>query len=66
MKCICGYEHKSGVDSAGKWQDNLVGDKPFRQVIGCIFRIKAEDRYDNDRDVNLFSCPKCNTVQVET
>ena len=65
MKCACGYEHKSGVDDRGNWQDNLAGDEPFLRIEGSVFRIKTDERYSEYEDVSLHACPKCGTVRME-
>lgn len=62
MKCVCGYEHKSGMDDRREWQENLVGDEPFVRLQGSIF--ETEDSWDSHR-VHLCFCPKCKTVRTE-
>lgn len=63
MKCVCGYEHESGIDDKGKYQDDLIGDEEFTKITGVVF--KDETDFFNERKVYLFACPKCGTVRME-
>ena len=67
MKCICGYEHESGIDDEGEWQDNLIGDAEFIRIEGTIFRkyVTNGTYLGLYEDVDLFACPKCGTVRME-
>jgi hypothetical protein len=59
MKCICGYEHESGLDESGHWQEKLKGDKHFILV--------NKGYIDEDGDIQqrlLYACPKCYTVKL--
>lgn len=65
MKCVCGYEHEAGLDESGKWNDRLKGDAEFILITGSTFKIWEHDRYMDTREVRLFACPKCFTVQTD-
>lgn len=62
MKCICGYEHESGMDDDGEYQKNLKGDEEFIRIVGSTFKKYLE--FGEYEEVSLFACPKCKTVQM--
>lgn len=62
MKCLCGYEHESGLDDMGNWNDYLKGDEPFTRITGSTFMIPAG--HYSTREVYLFACPKCSNVKM--
>jgi hypothetical protein len=67
MKCLCGYEHKHGINDKGIWQENLIGNEEFIRIEGSILRVKTNNNYYSDHtDVSLFACPKCGTVRMES
>lgn len=65
MKCLCGYEHQDGINDKGDWQKNLIGDTAFIRIDGSILRAKTNSYFSEYKDVSLFACPKCGTVQME-
>jgi hypothetical protein len=58
MKCICGYEHKSGIDENGCWSKHLIGDEEFIDL--CVFAAIVTD----NEPINIAACPKCKTVKI--
>jgi hypothetical protein len=63
MNCVCGYKHQSGMDDNRKYQENLIGDKPFMPISGVI--LEANDNqsfYDDPKRITLYICPKCSSV----
>lgn len=64
MKCLCGYEHKSGFDD-GKWKDNLIGDEEFIRLTPDVFETQTGFYSYDTSKVSLYACPKCNTVRME-
>jgi len=65
MKCICGYEQ------GGKWNaemctyDEINNDgEEFISIDGDFTIVNKSDYYHRTIEVSLFSCPKCNTVQM--
>jgi hypothetical protein len=64
MKCLCGYEHRHGINDNGIWQENLIGDEEFIQIEGSILRVKTNNYYSDHTDISLFACPKCSTVRM--
>ena len=59
MECVCGYKEE-------KWKEDTFlqeGDR-FEEIHGT-FIIKDETGYGfHHKEVSLFACPKCNTVQM--
>jgi hypothetical protein len=62
MNCVCGYKHESGVDDSGKYQENLIGDKPFMLISGVILETSGNSFYDDTERITLYICPKCSSV----
>ncbi len=63
MKCVCGYEHESGLDENSKWNGFLKGDEKFIPLTGSTFmECEGHGQY---REVHLYACPKCNTVRMD-
>ncbi len=60
-KCLCGY--KEGEE----WDDNgnitYIGDEEFIKIKSSFY-IKRDESYF-DKEVFLYACPKCNTVQLK-
>jgi len=63
MKCLCGYEHESGLDDKGNFQENLTGDKKFT-LLSDRFHIDDVGFLKEEVRVYLWCCPKCSTVQM--
>lgn len=64
MKCLCGYEHKSGyTEDMKEWKEHLIGDEDFKQISGSTFKIRR-DGFWNEKEVELYICPKCGTVRA--
>lgn len=63
MKCICGYEHESGLDDGGDWNDNLKGDEEFILIKGVTF-YKRTGIVSLEKKIYLKACPKCHTVKI--
>jgi hypothetical protein len=68
MKCVCGYEQgmgwvDNGIDADEYIEVNPDGDK-FRKIKG-YFVIETGESWSPDRQVNLYGCPECGTVQME-
>jgi hypothetical protein len=59
VECVCGYERLEDYESES---GVAVGDEKFINVKGN-FTIEDEYTY-NIREVNLYSCPKCGTIQM--
>jgi len=63
MKCVCGYEHETGLDENNNWQDFLKGDERFINITGSTFMRRGE--YHQDAHIYLHACPKCGTIKTE-
>ena len=66
MKCICGYEF---IESFAE-NTPMVEDEPFLRIQWKAYRTVGNDftspeKYDEDKDIGLFGCPKCKTVQFQ-
>ena len=62
---MCGYERADGYwDDNNFWVDKEIGDEDFEKIEGNYFFIKG-DYYGGKREVYLYACPKCNTIQMK-
>ena len=59
MKCVCGYEYET--EWIGKSLEIVAGDEPFI-AIDTKATVCGNDYYRTQRDIDLYICPKCNTV----
>jgi hypothetical protein len=63
MKCLCGYEHESGLDKDANYKENLLGDEPFSRIQGSTF--KKYLGMGETNEIYLYICPKCGTIKTE-
>jgi hypothetical protein len=63
MKCLCGYEHESGLDEDANYKENLLGDEPFSRIQGSTF--KKYLGMGETNEIYLYICPKCGTIKTE-
>lgn len=72
MICLCGYAHE---DYEGQSEDNKkyigkrIGTKRFKIISGNFVREnyyeRPDDRGNTDKEVSLYACPECNTIQLK-
>lgn len=62
LNCVCGYVHE---DKFCRDSDYVGGEDEFILIQGQ-FVIKDESSYrcPPEREVYLYACPKCNTIQM--
>lgn len=66
MKCVCGYEHESGIDDNGVWQKNLIGDESF--VVSeteLKFNLSIRESVYSNVYKKIYVCPKCGTLKID-
>lgn len=61
MKCLCGYEYKDNCI------DPVIGDEPFIKLSPHdLFKVEPPlGSFEYSYSVNLFVCPKCQTVRMD-
>ena len=62
MKCVCGYEYVSMYDSKNN-KVAIKGDEEFVHIYGTFLR-ESTGWEHNKVEVELYACPKCNTIQL--
>jgi len=66
MICLCGYSHEDWKDEAKeneRYIGKRLGEEEFIEVEGT-FLIKNSGWYCSTREVSLYACPECNTIQL--
>ena len=67
MKCVCGYYHLEDWQIKMEdvvFQDDLRknnGSEKFLHIKGS-FHLEGE--YGRDREVSVYTCPKCGTLKI--
>ena len=72
MICLCGYAYD---EWSGQSEDNekcvgkRLGKKSFKLISGNFvqenYYERPDDRGNRDKEVSLYACPECNTIQMK-
>lgn len=66
MKCeVCGYKQGYEYDENDDYKEVNPNGKKFIEVEGH-FTIESSGYHGGKNEVNLYACPKCKTVQMES
>ncbi len=58
MKCVCGYEYE--YDHLKKQKT-----KEAKEFVPVNVVATVSQEYERDRTVNVYACPKCETLKIE-
>lgn len=64
MICICGYAHehwKGQSEDNEEYIGKRLGEDEFIRISGTFL---VRESYYPPREVSLYACPECNTVQL--
>lgn len=65
MKCVCGYENRSGEWDADNLE--LIKDNHEPKFILIAGRFDpVESLYEDSKKIKLIMCPKCGTIKGQT
>lgn len=64
MICVCGYAHedyKGQAEQSEYFVGKRIGEEEFIRISGTFL---VREMYYPSREVSLYACPECNTVQL--